>query len=150
MKLATVKNNKRSGAPRPGLASGFTLMECLVALTFLAIVVPVVVEALHVASGAGSIAARKGAAARIAQRVLNESIVMTNWNGGQQSGTVTEGSDEFRWTLDSQSWQQNPMKLLTAQVTFNTQGRPYTVEMSTLAAPAAQAMPTASTGTTPP
>jgi type II secretory pathway pseudopilin PulG len=151
MKLATAQNSKRPGAQRRGQALGFTLMECLVALTFLAIVIPVVVEALHVASGAGSIAARKSAAARVAQRVLDESIVMTNWNGGQQSGTVNEGPDQFSWTLDSQSWQQqSAMKLVTAQVTFNTQGRAYTVKLSTLAAPTAQTTPVASTGTTTP
>lgn len=145
MKLATVQNSKRPGAQGSGQASGFTLMECLVALTFLAIVIPVVVEALHVASGAGAIAARKGEAARVAQRVLDESIVMTNWNSGQQSGTVNEGSDEFKWTLDSADWQSPAMKLLTAQVTFNTQGRPYTVKLTTLAAPqASAALPTTS------
>ena len=61
-------------------ASAFTLAEVLAAMLFLAIVIPAAVEALHVASLAGEVAARKGAAARIADRILNESIVTTNWN----------------------------------------------------------------------
>ena len=83
----------------------------LAALLFLAIVIPAAVEALHLASLAGEVAARKGAAARVADRILNESIVTTNWNTGTQNGTVTEGAQEFRWTLTSQNWPVDAMEL---------------------------------------
>src|SRR5258708_32950819 len=95
MKLATAKTKNRAA---------FTLAEVLAAMLFLAIVIPAAVEALHVSSLAGEVAARKGAAARIADRILNESLVLTNWNNGAQSGTVSEGALDFRWTLASQSW----------------------------------------------
>ena len=116
--------------------SAFTLAEVLAAMLFLAIVIPAVVEALHVASLAGEVAARKGVAARIADRILNESIVTTNWNIGSQSGTAAEGAQEFRWTLNSQNWPVDTtgtMRLLTADVTFLAQGHDYSVELSTLA-----------------
>ena len=102
-------------------------------MLFLAIVIPAAVEAMHVASLAGEVAARKGVAARIADRVLNESLVMTNWNLGSQSGTVTEGAEEFRWALSSQNWPVNTMQLLTAEVKFSAQGHDYSVKLSTLA-----------------
>jgi type II secretory pathway pseudopilin PulG len=125
MKFGTLKNKNRAAA--------FTLAEVLAALLFLAIVIPAAVEALHVASLAGEVAARKGAAARVADRILNESLVMTNWNSGTQNGTVTEGTQEFRWTLTSQNWPQDMMQLVTAEVTFSAQGRDYSVKLSTLA-----------------
>ena len=117
-------------------ASAFTLAEVLAAMLFLAIVIPAAVEALHVAGLAGEVAARKGAAARLADRLLNESIVTTNWNTGTQSGTATEGAEEFRWTLNNQNWPVDTaagMRLLTASVTFSAQGHDYSVELSTLA-----------------
>lgn len=144
MKLATVQNrrtgwkpvgpvhDRQNACPAPGQAA-FTLAETLAALVFLAILIPAAVEALHVASGAGEIAVRKGEAARVADRVLNESLVMTNWNSGPQSGTTGEGADEFHWTLTSQHWPPDAMELLTAEVSFSTQGRQYSVTMSTLA-----------------
>ena len=49
-------------------------------MLFLAIVIPAAVEALHVSSLAGEVAARKSAAARVADRILNESLVTTNWS----------------------------------------------------------------------
>jgi type II secretory pathway pseudopilin PulG len=125
MKLATAKNKNR--------AAGFTLAEVLAALLFLAIVIPAAVEALHVATLSGEVAVRKGAAARVADRILNESIVMTNWNGGTQSGTASEGAVDFRWTLTSETWPQDAMQLLTAEVKYSAQGKDYSVKLSTLA-----------------
>jgi len=134
MKLTTVKRSSGGpGALRRGRCAAFTLAETLVALLFLAIIIPAAVQALHIASGAGEIAVRKSEAARIADRVLNQSLVMTNWSGGQQQGTVGEGADDFRWTLTSQNWQKDNMELLTAEVSFSTQGREYSLTMSTLA-----------------
>ena len=110
----------------------------MAAMLFLAVVIPVAVEALHVASLAGEVAARKSEAARVADRILNESIVTTNWSNGLQSGTVTEGMLDFRWKLTSQNWPQDPqaqMEWLTAEVTFSAQGKDYSVKLSTLASP---------------
>src|SRR5476651_798293 len=122
MKLATAKNCNR--------AAGFTLVEVLAALLFLAIVIPTAVQALHVASLSGEVAIRKGVAARVADRVLNESIVMTNWSG---NGTVTEGAIDYRWTLTSQTWPADAMQLLTVEVKYPAQGKDYSVKLSTLA-----------------
>jgi hypothetical protein len=99
-----------------------------------------------VASLACEVAARKGVAARIADRVLNQSIVMTNWNSGSQNGTVTEGANDFHWTLSSQNWPQDTMELLTAEVTFTAQSHNYTVKMSTLANLQTQTLPSGATG----
>ncbi len=118
--------------------SAFTLAEVLAALLFLAIVIPAAVEALHVASLSGEVAVRKGAAARLADRVLNESIVTTNWNTGTQSGTVTDGAQELRWTLTSQNWPVDAMQLLTVEVKYPAQGRDYSLKLSTLANPQSQ------------
>jgi len=114
-------------------SQGFTLAEVLAAMLFLAIVIPAAIEALHVSSLAGEVAARKGAAARIADRVLNESLVLSNWNNGVQSGNVSEGALDFRWTLSSQAWPQDAMELLTAEVKYQAQGKDYSVKLSTLA-----------------
>ncbi len=104
-------------------------------MLFLAIVIPAAVEAMHLASLAGEVAARKGAAVRVADRILNESLVTTNWSNGTQSGTTSEGPLEFRWTLTSQSWpQDSAMETVTAEVKFSAQGRDYAVKLNTLVA----------------
>ena len=112
---------------------GFTLAEVLAAMLFLAIVIPAAVEAMHLASLAGEVAARKGAAVRVADRILNESLVTTNWSNGTQSGTTSEGAMDFRWTLTSQSWPEDAaLQTVTAEVKFFAQGKDYSVKLNTL------------------
>jgi len=116
--------------------SGFTLAEVLAALLFMAIVVPVAMEGLHIASLAGAVAQRKAEAARIAQKVINESLITTNWSQSLQSGTIAEGQRQFRWTLRSDPWNQDPaqtvLRQLSVEVFFTAQARDYSVKMSTL------------------
>jgi hypothetical protein len=115
---------------------GFTLAEVLAALLFMAIVVPVAMEGLHIASRAGSVALHKGEAARIAQRVLNESLITTNWSQSLQSGTTIEGQRQFQWTLRNDPWTQDPaqnvLHQLSVEVRFTAQNSEYSVKLSTL------------------
>lgn len=116
--------------------SAFTLAEVLAALVFMAILIPVALEALSIATRAGEVAARKGEAALVAERVLNENVVTTNWNKSVQSGSVRQGLREFRWTLHNDPWTedatQSAMRQLSVDVIYTAQGRDYSVHMSTL------------------
>ena len=124
-------------ARRPYPTAGFTLAEVLAALLFMAIVIPAAIEGMHIASLAGMVAERKGEAARVAQRLLTESLVSTNWDQAVQTGNLTEGQRQFRWTLQNDPWNQDPnqnvIRLLTVEVFFTAQNREYSVRMSTLA-----------------
>jgi len=110
----------------------FTLAEVLAALVFMAIVIPVAMQGLSIASRAGAVAERKREAARVAERLLNESVVTTNWNQSTQSGVVQELDREYRWKLRSERWTESTMQLLSVEVTFPVQGKDYAVQLSTL------------------
>jgi type II secretory pathway pseudopilin PulG len=115
---------------------GFTLAEVLAALLFMSIVIPVAVEGLRIASLAGTVADRKSQAVHVAQRLLDESLITTNWNKSSQAGTVTEGDRQYRWSLRSEPWSQDGRlyapRLLSLDVTYTVQGRDYSVRLSTL------------------
>lgn len=123
----------RNASRRARGGDAFTLAEVLAALLFMAIVIPVALQAMRVAGRAGELAERKREAARVAEKILNESIVTTNWNKSALSGTVIEAEREYKWQLRSESWSQTDMRLLSVQVEFPVQGQDYSVEMSTLA-----------------
>ena len=132
--------------------AGFTLVEVLAALAFMAIVIPVAVRGLQIASRAGVVAQRKAMAARIGERVINEVVVARQWNQGAQSGTEKAGPYEFRWTLHNQPWTQlsqtqtttsttginqsvvnaNNIHELSVDVVFSAQSQDYSVHLSTL------------------
>ena len=129
MKFATPTNNRS----RP--ESAFTLAEVLAALMFMAIVIPVAVEALHVAGVSGEVAVRKAEAARVADAILNENIVTTNWNRAA-TGTVMQNGHTFQWSLRNETWSADSgMDLVTAEVDFSAQGRTFSVHLSTLENP---------------
>jgi hypothetical protein len=115
---------------------GFTLAEVLAALMFMAIVIPVALEAMHIASGAGENAARRNEAAMVAERLLNESIVTGDWSGGIQKGSLRQGMHEFEWALEDESWNEDMSQFSIHQVSIEvkywTQGRERSVRLSTL------------------
>lgn len=116
--------------------SAFTLAEVLAALLFMAVVIPVAVQGLRVASQVGEVAERKSLAARMAEKLLNESLVYTNWNRSQK-GVIQEGNYEFTWRLRSERWNQDPSAfapaLVTVEVDYPAMDKTLTVRLSTLA-----------------
>jgi type II secretory pathway pseudopilin PulG len=112
---------------------GFTLAEVLAALAFMAIVIPVAVDGLRIASAAGELAVHKAEAARVAERELNEIAVATATGGNTpQNGTDQEGGHDYQWKLHSELWPQDSMQLLTMEVTYTSRDRVYATRLSTL------------------
>ena len=112
--------------------AAFTLAEVLAALAFMAIVIPVAVEGLRVANQAGQVSQRKGAAMRVAERVLNEMLVTGQSRSAAQNGTIQEGWQQYRWFIRSEPWPEDAMRLVTVQVVFPVQGQDYDVQLSTI------------------
>ena len=115
-----------------GNKRGFTLAEVLAALVFMAIVIPVAVEALRIANLAGQVGYRKAAAARVAERVLNESLITSQIQGLSQTGVIDEGPQQYRWTIRSEPWSEDAMMVVSVDVLFVVQGKDYDVRLSTL------------------
>lgn len=122
-----------SATLRRRLQGGFTLAEVLAALLFMAIVIPVAMQGLHIASQAGSVSERKALGARLAERKLNELLVTGQWESAAQKGTVQEGWQSYEWRLQTEPWSEDGnMRLLTVVVSVPVQGRDYDVQVSTL------------------
>ncbi len=112
--------------------AGFTLAEVLAALVFMAIVIPVAVGGVRIASLAGQVAERKAAAVRVAERVLNELVLNRQWQQPAQTGTVREGLHDYRWSMQLDAWPESSLRLLTVRVTYTVQGKEYEVSLSSL------------------
>lgn len=110
----------------------FTLIEVLASLLLMAIIIPVAMEGMSVASRAGILGQRKAAAMRVAERVLNELIVQNETQHGSSSGNTLDGDTNYPWTMRSETWSEDAMIQLTVTVTFTVQGNAYEVSASTL------------------
>jgi type II secretion system protein I len=126
--LTKLKMTRRIDVKR----AGFTLVELLAAMAFMAIVIPVIMQALAISNRAGQVAQRKAIAARVADRMLSEYVANGTQNRGFQRGTVEEGAYEFQWNIAVENWREDSMRLITATVTYPVQGKEYSVETSTL------------------
>lgn len=115
--------------------AGFTLAEVLAALVFMAIVIPVAVEGVRIASLAGELAQRKTLALRVAEKMLNETILTSQGNLAVRNGTVQQGAIQFRWTVRNELWKKDAMRQVTSEVTFAAQNQDYSVRLTTLVVP---------------
>lgn len=132
MKLGIDSTGGTGRRDRRRRRAGFTFAEVLAALVFMAIVIPVAMQGLQLSSRAGVVAERKAIAVQLADRLLNESVVLDNWRNTGQRGTVIQDGKEFSWQLYNEAWLENTMRLLSMEVTYMVQGREYIVRVSTL------------------
>ena len=125
---------KPTTCKQPGAKTraGFTLVEVLAALVFMAIIIPVTLQAISVASRAGTVGERKAAAARIAERVLNDLMVTGGLQQTSQTGNADEGTRQYKWTMRTEPWSEDAMSMVTVTVNYEVQGREYNVSVSTL------------------
>ena len=125
---------------------GFTLVEVLAALLLMAIIIPVAMDGMSVASRIGVLGQRKAAAMRVAERVLNELIVENQTQQSSSSGTTVDGDTSYPWTMRVESWTEDAMQQMTVTVQFTVQGSVYDISTTTLlpatAADLAAATPT--------
>lgn len=128
---------------------GFTLAEVLAALLFMAILIPITMQGVSVASRAGTLGQRKAVAMRIAERVLEEQIVSGQIGMGVPYGSIVEGDLAYPWTLKSDPWAEDPaigLTVVSVRVEFTVQGNVYDITASTLHDPmAVTAMSTSTT-----
>lgn len=139
---------RASGVKRA--CAGFTLAEVLAALVFMAIVIPVAVEGLRLASQAGQVAQRKAVALRLAEQVLHEQILTGEWLQNSQGGTLKDGPLSYRWRVQAEPWTGGVLRLLTVSVIFTVQNQEQDLRLSTLVDTPTQTNTTASTSSATP
>jgi type II secretory pathway pseudopilin PulG len=149
MKCAINRTHGRAGRFR---SSAFTLAEVLMAMVMMAIVIPVAVHALRIATLAGEVSQRKTIAARVGERLLNENIIGTQTTVAAQNGTEVVGPYEFHYVIKDEPWaplaasgvvtspngvnqsvvSSATIHQISADVSFAAQDKTFTVHLSTL------------------
>ena len=115
-----------------GARRAFTFAEVLAALAFMAIVVPVALQGVQIANRAGTVAARKGVAVRLAETKLQDLVVTGNWRSGAQQGQFNGQWKNYQWRSLSEPWSEDSMRLISVEVTYVVQNEDYFVRLGTL------------------
>jgi prepilin-type N-terminal cleavage/methylation domain-containing protein len=111
---------------------GFTLVEVLASLLLMAIIIPVAMEGMSVASRVGILGQRKAAAMRVGERVLNELMAEQQTQQNSASGTAYDRDTAYPWTMRVENWPEDAMQQMTVAVGFTVQGNTYEVTVTTL------------------
>ena len=116
--------------------AGFTFVEILAAMVFLAILVPAVVEGITLASRVSEIAERSAIATELGQNKLNEFSLRGVWATAESRGDFSGDWPGYRWEFKQSTWDVDSMTQLDLTVFFTVQGREQSVVLSTLVNPA--------------
>ena len=120
------------------LRRGFTLIEVLVALTVLAVVLPVAMQGVSIVLQLGADAKHRAEAATLAQGKLDELTATNAWQSGELSGSFSESLPAYHWTATVQPWGDGTMDEVTVEVSWTARQRQKSVIVGTLVAPETQ------------
>ena len=97
---------------------GFTLIEVLAALLLMAVVMPVVMNGISLATRTSSTARRRDEAAGLAQAKLAEIIASGQWQNGNLSGDFSPDWPDYRWEAALQAQMNSNLGITTTEVTL--------------------------------
>ena len=113
----------------------FTLIEVLASVLFIAITMPVAVNAILTANRLGALAIRTRTAAQQGDAMLNRLIATGEWQDGATSGDFGEEWPNTTWRLYAETWAEDTLvsvTQLTMAVTYYSQDQEFVVELVTL------------------
>lgn len=110
----------------------FTLVELLACLAVVAIVLPVAMGAISVATRTSGLARQQLEAANLAQSKLNELVVTSAWQGSELAGDFGADWPDYRWSAQVAEYDASTLQQLTLRVTWTTRGKDQSVALTTL------------------
>lgn len=110
---------------------GFTLIEVLAALVLMAIVLPVAMHGISLATSLAGTARQREEAAVLADSKLNELVATHGWQTSSLNGDFDSHS-EYRWSADVLDWDGSTLKQLNVHVYWKFRNAEREVTLSTL------------------
>jgi len=119
-----------------GTRKAFTLVEVLAALLLIAIVLPVVMQGISLATNAASNAKRRTEAAGLAESKLAEIVATRAWQTGSLSGDFSPDWPDYRWEATLQTYTNDSsgknVQEIDLRVLWMSRSQEQSVSVSTL------------------
>lgn len=120
--------------------AAFTLIEALIAITLVAVVLPLAIGGISAATRAASDVRSHAIARRLADGLLAKLVANGGWQTSAQSGTFTAADDgdeaaRFTWQLATETWRDPTIRTITVTVVWEPPSDSHRVVVTTLAAP---------------
>ncbi|MEX0775576.1 MAG: type II secretion system protein [Phycisphaeraceae bacterium] len=112
--------------------SGYTLIEVLTAMTIIALVLPVAMQGITLATSLGGQTRRRSEAATLARLKLDELAATGAWQSGSLNGDFAPDWSDYQWSATVVDWDTAGLRQLDVQVTWAGRGNTQSIQMSTL------------------
>ncbi len=112
--------------------SGFTLVEVLATLALMAIILPVAMHGISLATAAASTARRQMEAACIAESKLAELLAGGDWQGTELSGDFDGKPAGYQWSAQVDDWEEDVLRQVRVSVSWTSRGAEREVTVATL------------------
>lgn len=118
--------------PADGTCCAFTLVEVLAALVLLAIILPVAMRGISLATRTAGAARSRTLAASLAETTLHEIVLSGEWREGDLSGDYGQEQPAYSWTSEVDTWEESNLRRLDVRVEWTSGERTRSVTLSTL------------------
>src|SRR5579862_2433153 len=112
--------------------SGFTLVEVLATVVLMAIVLPVAMRGIGLATKVAGVAEHRAVAAQLAQSKLHELLATSGWQSGTLNGDFSPDQPAYKWRAEMQAWDGSSIEEFDVHVLWTVNGREEQVTLSTL------------------
>jgi len=119
------------GGPSLRRRRGFTLVELLASLAFVAAVLPAAVKGISLATSTAGLTAQQMTALTLADNLLAEVVATQTWRDGAAAGAFEE-DPLYEWEIDVTDWQGAAVQQVTVTVSWTYRTLRRQVELSTL------------------
>ena len=120
-------------------ATAFTLVEVLAALVLVAIILPVAMRGISLATAAAGEARRQTEAGSLAEAKLNELLATGGWQSSDLAGDFRPDRPDYQWAAELLQWEgvgsqtaTPSLRQLSVSVAWTSRGRPRAVTLTTL------------------
>jgi prepilin-type N-terminal cleavage/methylation domain-containing protein len=117
---------------RGNYPDGFTLVEVLATLVLIAIVIPVAMRGISLATRMAGHSKKQVEAVSLAKAKLTEIVASKDWQNGDQSGDFGSDRPDYQWSLETSSWSGSSLRQLDLHVFWDTGRVEHSVTLTTL------------------
>ena len=108
-------------------------MEILATFVLIAIIIPVAMKGISLATAMAARSKRQLEAASLAKTKLAEILATKEWENGDMSGDFGQDFPDYRWAMETQDWTAaTAIRQLDLHVLWDAQGRQRSVTLTTL------------------
>ncbi len=110
----------------------FTLIEVLAALALVAIILPVAMKGISLATTTAGLAKQRMEAASLAERKLAELLATGEWQNGDLVGDFYPDWPDYRWSAEVRDWEGITLRQVDVRVEWTTRQKERSVTLSTV------------------